>query len=1122
MISQDQLASFLDGALAAGPRAGIEAELERDAEALRFVIEQRKMDRALRSLLRSSAHRQRLKDSILAAVAAPSTRQLQAQVLADTSGRVVRPAENDYSTVDWLHPIGTWIGAILQSFRSPKVARFAFASVMVLLAVGAWVFFRPVPSTRIIVGQFAAVVGQPTLQHGGQNPTPNLLPSTPIHLGDRLETGDTDKAEIVFKDGTTLRLGFNTSVELPNLNAQRSTLNSLLSRPPEINLLRGLVWTKVQKMTNAPQYAIRTAVATAVARGTEFGVRLEQPRSGTSSTLKPQTSTPTAVLTVKEGVVGFSNALGSVQATAMTESTARADAPPTEPKRLQTLQVVRLDDSSTWSLMTSPLDWSEAAEKLTGGGGGSVGWQLRDLPNAAVTPEASLRSNRQEVCVSQLRRSSPAAQAGLQLGDILLALDGQSITNASQAERAILLRPNATVTPRVRRETEEKLVRLAVMPSTNLLRGPMLSVESAGRLTALLQQWVATPASGNGPVERRRHEEAGRISGASDVRAAAFNNLGVLFELEDALGPGIRAYGRAVYLAPQVPLYHFNLGLALRKIGSFERALEEFESAARLQSDSILAQKRLAEIHSLLGRDREALALTEALLQAAPQDHGAWELKAQLFLKTKRPAEAREAARRAIELDADCPVAHSYLAEALHAAGQLAEAEAARTETLERAPFEAVFHQNLGALQRDLNQDGLAERSFRRAIELRPDFALAWLNLGDLLLDRRDFASAEAALRKAVELDSGNAQPRRSLGNLAMKRREFAAAEAAFQQAVELSPSDPEAFYGLGETHRLRHRPGEAERAYRKAIELKAGYAAAHTGLGIVLQERGQFDEAEKLYRKAIELDSKESAPYNNLGNVYREARRNLDEAERFYRKALELAPNDAEPQSGLGLIAAERGDLAEAERLLRRAVELAPDSPGINNNMGEILRRRGRLDEAEPFYKKALGLDPENVAAYGNLGIIHAMRRQFDEAEKMFRALLQHSSGNDRLPALVNLATICGEQGKLDEAEGFFRQALTLSPDHPRVGNSLASFLADHQLKLDEALALATRAVRAEPNSPEYLDTLGWVQCQRGELAEAETTLKKALGLAGQEPPAPEIRDHLKKVREKKGAAPK
>jgi Flp pilus assembly protein TadD len=197
--------------------------------------------------------------------------------------------------------------------------------------------------------------------------------------------------------------------------------------------------------------------------------------------------------------------------------------------------------------------------------------------------------------------------------------------------------------------------------------------------------------------------------------------------------------------------------------------------------------------------------------------------------------------------------------------------------------------------------------------------------------------------------------------------------------------------------------------------------------------------------------------------------------------------------------------------------VERMPDSSGLNNNLGEILRQRGRSAEAEPFYKMALELDPDNVAPYGNLGILQAERKQFTEAEKTFRALLARSTGNARLRALVNLANVCGEQGKLDEAESLLRQALALAPNHPQVANSFASFLADHQLKLDEALALATRAVQSAPNDANFLDTLGWVQAQRGDYTAAERTLQRALGLAGQEPPTPEIRKHLQQAREKK-----
>jgi Flp pilus assembly protein TadD len=80
-----------------------------------------------------------------------------------------------------------------------------------------------------------------------------------------------------------------------------------------------------------------------------------------------------------------------------------------------------------------------------------------------------------------------------------------------------------------------------------------------------------------------------------------------------------------------------------------------------------------------------------------------------------------------------------------------------------------------------------------------------------------------------------------------------------------------------------------------------------------------------------------------------------------------------------------------------------------------------------------------------------------------------------------------------------------------------LAYLLAQRGTQLDEALSLAQRAVRAYLNSPYFLSTLGWVHCQRGELAEAESAMKKAIELYGQTPDAAESWEHLGRVYEKK-----
>jgi len=53
---------------------------------------------------------------------------------------------------------------------------------------------------------------------------------------------------------------------------------------------------------------------------------------------------------------------------------------------------------------------------------------------------------------------------------------------------------------------------------------------------------------------------------------------------------------------------------------------------------------------------------------------------------------------------------------------------------------------------------------------------------------------------------------------------------------------------------------------------------------------------------------------------------------------------------------------------------------------------------------------------------------------------------------------------------------------------------LGDLGIRLDEAEALVQRALKEEPFSGAYLDSLGWIYFKQGKLAASETTLRKAV----------------------------
>ena len=137
-----------------------------------------------------------------------------------------------------------------------------------------------------------------------------------------------------------------------------------------------------------------------------------------------------------------------------------------------------------------------------------------------------------------------------------------------------------------------------------------------------------------------------------------------------------------------------------------------------------------------------------------------------------------------------------------------------------------------------------------------------------------------------------------------------------------------------------------------------------------------------------------------------------------------------------------------------------------------------GKLDEALAHYDGAAAADPEN-------------------ADYAYRA-----------------ARVALRLGNTDDAISRFRKVVSLSPGHVGATNDLAWRLAEQGQELDFALDLASRATQLE-RGPETLDTLGWVQLQRGEVDAALNSFEASLKSS---PDAPSVRYRLALAQVKKG----
>jgi Flp pilus assembly protein TadD len=109
------------------------------------------------------------------------------------------------------------------------------------------------------------------------------------------------------------------------------------------------------------------------------------------------------------------------------------------------------------------------------------------------------------------------------------------------------------------------------------------------------------------------------------------------------------------------------------------------------------------------------------------------------------------------------------------------------------------------------------------------------------------------------------------------------------------------------------------------------------------------------------------------------------------------------------------------------------PLTASEHNDLGVAYESSGQLDLAAGEYRRALKLDPHQARARVNLGNIEAANRRWGSAESCYRRALSDSSTN--YDAMNNLAVALLRQGRrLDEARALAERAVAAGGERDSV----------------------------------------------------------------------------------------
>jgi len=427
------------------------------------------------------------------------------------------------------------------------------------------------------------------------------------------------------------------------------------------------------------------------------------------------------------------------------------------------------------------------------------------------------------------------------------------------------------------------------------------------------------------------------------------------------------------------------------------------------------------------------------------------------------------------------------------AVGEFGQAIELAVLWVELVPEDADVQQTLGNLYVVDKQKDKALPHFSRAIELTDDNHLGLLlgQLSETLARYADEEEALAVMRELVAHYPDRAELHLSHAALAGRYKRFDEASEAIDRAMTLNPDWEEA----------------AVFKFKLLVERKHSEWAEGFAGDFLRKHPDAASLRTTLARHFIDVDK-------------------LDEAEQQYRQVYRQQPDSVGVTLALALLRLEDDDLDEARRLLERSLELQPRNDMARIYLGEIALREKRLDEAEKWFRavddgdqlfsarlrlsnvvrQREGLDaglrelelivPETAAQQAELaqlrGELLLEAKRADEAYEVLSAALEEQPDNTDL--LYARAMISAQQKDVAGLEADLDRLLDIDPDNIHALNALGYTLADLTDRYTEAYDYVARALALKPDDPFILDSMGWVEYRRGNLAVAEDYLRRAL----------------------------
>ncbi|WDP86918.1 MAG: tetratricopeptide repeat protein [Desulfobacter sp.] len=492
--------------------------------------------------------------------------------------------------------------------------------------------------------------------------------------------------------------------------------------------------------------------------------------------------------------------------------------------------------------------------------------------------------------------------------------------------------------------------------------------------------------------------------------------------------------------------------------GNLDLAERALETAIKKDEASSFLKRELIRILQARKKTDQAMALAEALAQAAPDDVENLLLLARLkkgndpelstilkqilkidpenketflrlgkiYMDMENVTEALSLFKKMVKVFPDYYVARFYLGEALLMTGQPAKAEQAFLETLELEPELVEPRFKLIDIYQTTDPKKYQKKiidNFHMVLETEPGNERAALELALFHYKAQNMKKADPLFTQMGQELKENPRLVMTAVDILITRKRYEDAVIVFSQLRQADPANTNLNFFLGMAHEALDHKDQAIEYYLKVTPDHPQYKKTILSIAFLYRDKGNIDEALQFLEQHHQQSPADIDILSYLASFYEDAAR-YNTAMTLLQRGLKTSPDNTTLLFKLGAIQDKAGLRQDCIKTMKSLIRLDPEHASALNYLGYTYAEMGiLLDEALDLVKRAMKIRPDDGYITDSLGWVYYQKKEYEQAVVYLEKAARISNFETIIAA--HLGDAYEKTGKLKKAMTAYQQAL-------------------------------------------------------------------------------------------------